>query len=286
MNTLRAANGKGRIRETRTHHKPVAVPFVRYSRTYNRTVKRALNAVRGLVLGLSISFMNLVGLFFMLLLLGGLGEWTTMQFVGAFGVFEVATAIAFLFCPNVWRMPVIQSDLAYEGKSTDVHLAASTVFIPHWAGGAKAIAGGACLIAAARSEGLGVATLGLVPFSLLVAALVVAVSVAAARFGTARPDLDVVYFIIRRPKHDDSELPGISISASTLQIVLGAFTLPTVKLLPPATLYQPEIGPSAGFLLSVVLATAVSVTVALFAWRGRLTVRAPRPQQRKAEEPA
>ena len=72
MNTLRAANGKGRIRETRTHHKPVAVPFVRYSRTYNRTVKRALNAVRGLVLGLSISFMNLVGLFFMLLLLGGL----------------------------------------------------------------------------------------------------------------------------------------------------------------------------------------------------------------------
>jgi hypothetical protein len=238
--------------------------------------------MRGLVLGLSISFMNLVGLFFMLLLLGGLGDWSTMQFVGAFGIFEIATAIAFLFCPNVWRMPVIQSELG----NTDVKLAASTVFIPHWAGGAKAIAGGACLIAAARSEGLSEATLGLLPFVVLVAALVVAISVAAARYGTARPDLDVVRFVIRRPGKEDVELPGISISASTLQIVLGAFTLPTVKLLPPETLYRPEVGPSAEFLLGVTLATLVSVAAALFAWRGRITRTAPRPQQRKAEEPA
>lgn len=230
--------------------------------------------------------MNLIGLFFMLLLLGGLGDWTTMQFVGAFGIFEIATAIAFLFCPNVWRMPVIQSDLESEGKSTEVHLAASTVFIPHWAGGAKAIAGGACFIAAAQSEGLGLVTLGLVPFVVLTAALVVAISVAAARFGTSRTDLDVVYFIIRRPKHEDAELPGISISASTLQIVLGAFTLPTVKLLPPATLYQPELGPSAPFLLGFTVSTLIAVALAVFAWRGRLTMRASGPQQRKAEEPA
>lgn len=259
---------------------------MRNSRTYNLTVKRVLNAVRGLVLGLSISFMNLVGLFFMLLLLGGLGDWTTVQFVGAFGVFEIATAVAFLFCPNVWRMPVIQSDLAEDGHDTEVHLAASTVFIPHWAGGAKAIAGGACLVAAIRSEGFGLASLGLVPFAILIAALVVAISVAAARFGTARPDLDVVYFIIRRPKHENTELPGISISASTLQIVLGAFTLPTVKLLPPDTLYRPEIGPSAPFLLAVTVATVAAVVAALLAWRGRLTLRAPSRQQRKAEEPA
>lgn|GEM_PF-4172959 len=245
-------------------------------------MKALLNALRGLVLGLSISFMNLVGLFFMLLLLGGLGEWSTTQFVGAFGVFEIATAIAFLFCPNVWRMPVIQSDLG----NTDVKLAASTVFIPHWAGGAKAIAGGACLVAAARAEGLSPATAGLLPFAVLTAALVVAVSVVAARFGTARPDLDVVRFIIRRPARDDLELPGVSISASILQVVLGAFTLPTVKLLPPGSLYRPEIGPSPGFLAILAVAALLSVAAALAVWRGRVTLRAPRAQQRKAEEPA
>ncbi len=245
-------------------------------------MKQLVRATRGLVLGLSISFFNLVGLFFMLLLLGGLGEWTTMQFVGAFGIFEIATGIAFLFCPNVWRMPVIQSDL---GEKTPVQLAASTVFIPHWAGGAKTLAGIGCFIAAAYTEGVSWATLGLVPFVLFIAALVVALSVAAARYGTSYPEHDVLFWILRRPKREDIALPGISISASVLQIVLGAFTLPTVKLLPPTTLYLPEVAPSAQFLAWTTAVTALSVLLAIGSWWGRLSLRAPRRQQQKAEEP-
>src|SRR5512139_1084235 len=244
-------------------------------------MKRVFQAARGLILGLSISAMNLVGMFFMLLLLGGLGGWSRSQFVGAFGIFEIATAIAFLFCPNIWRMPVIEADL--EGAET--RLAASTVFIPHWAGGAKAIAGLAFFAAAAHSEGVAPATAGVVPFALAVAVLVVAVSAAAARFGTARPDLDVFWVVIRRPKRKDRELPGISLSAAALQVVLGAFTLPTVKLLSPETLYRPEIGPSVVFLAWTLVAAAMSVAAAMLAWRGRLSMRAPRRQQEKAEEP-
>jgi hypothetical protein len=245
-------------------------------------MKQMLRATRGLVLGLSLSFFNLVGLFFMLVLFGGLAEWSTMQFVGAFGIFEVATGIAFLFCPNVWRMTVIQSEL---GDRTPVHLAASTVFIPHWAGGAKAVAGFACLIAALITEGFAWETVSLAPFVVLVGAMVVALSVAAARYGTSYPEYDVLFWILRRPKREDVALPGISISASVLQIVLGAFTLPTVKLLPPESLYRPEVGPSTGFLLATAVATVLSVALALASWWGRLSLRAPRAQQRKAEEP-
>lgn len=241
----------------------------------------ALSAVRGLTLGLSISFFNLVGMFFMLLLLGGLGEWTNMQFVGAFGIFEIATAIAFIFCPNLWRMPVIEAETGMREKTS---LAASAILIPHWAGGAKAIAGAAMLGVAAYHEGIGPATAGVIPFAVATALLVMAISAAAARWGVLRPDLDVVHVVVKRPTKDDIKLPGISLSASFLQIILGAFTLPTVKLLPPSTLYQPEVGPSPVFLLSVTAAAAANCGIALWAWRGHLAIRATREHQRKAEE--
>lgn len=244
-------------------------------------MKTVLRALRGLTLGLSISFFNLVGMFFMLLLLGGLGEWSNMQFVGAFGIFEIATAIAFIFCPNLWRMPVIEAETGMREKTS---LAASAVLIPHWAGGAKAIAGVGMLGVAAYYEGVGPATAGVIPFAVATALLVIAISAAAARWGVTRPEKDVIHVVVKRPTKDDITLPGISLSASFLQIVLGAFTLPTVKLLPPSTLYQPEVGPSPVFLLSMTAAAAVSSVLALWAWRGHLAIRATREHQRKAEE--
>lgn len=238
-------------------------------------------ALRGLTLGLSISFFNLVGMFFMLLLLGGLGEWTSMQFVGAFGIFEIATAIAFIFAPNLWRMPVIEAETGMREKTK---LTASTLLIPHWAGGAKAIAGVGMLGVAAYYEGIGPATAGVIPFAVATGLLVVAISAAAARWGVLRPDLDVIHVVVKRPTKDDIKLPGISLSSSLLQIILGAFTLPTVKLMSPSTLYQPEVGPSPIFLLSMTVAAAVSCGLAIFAWRGHIAIRATREQQRKAEE--
>ena len=244
-------------------------------------MKTLMAPLRGLVLGLSISFFNLVGMFFMLILLGGLGEWTNMQFVGAFGIFEVATAIAFIFCPNLWRLPVIEAETGMREKTS---LAASAILIPHWAGGAKAIAGFGMLGVAAYYEGIGPATAGVIPFAVATGLLVIAISAAAARWGVLRPEHDVIHVVLKRPTKDDIKLPGISLSASALQVILGAFTLPTVKLLPPSTLYQPEVGPSPVFLLATTLAAAVASLVALWVWRGHIAVRATHEHQRKAEE--
>lgn len=246
-------------------------------------MNRLTRALRGLVLGLSISVMNLLGMFLTLAVLGGLGDWTAMQFVGAFGIFEIATAIAFVICPNIWRLPVIEAETS---DRTSIRLAASVLLIPHWAGAAKAIAGGGMLAVAARSEGVGPQTFGIPLFVVATALLVISASAVAARWGVARPDLDVVRFAVRRPGRPELVLPGISITAATLQIVLGAFTLPTVKVLPPSALYGPEIGPSPAFLGGMVLAALTATGAAALAWSGRMSVRAPREQQHKAEEPA
>jgi hypothetical protein len=242
-----------------------------------------LRAGRGLAIGLSISVLNLLGMLLMVIILGGLGEWSARQFVGVFGIFEIATAFAFIICPNLWRLPVIEAET---DRRTDVALAASVVFIPHWAGGAKAIAGVAMVAVAADSEGAGAATFAILPFTLLTAVLVAALSAAAARWGVARPDLDVVKVVLRRPSRKDVELPGISITASFLQIVLGAFTLPVIEAMSPSSFYRPEVGPSPEMLWGMAAAAGLSVALAVFAWRGRLSMRAPREQQRKAEDPA
>ena len=246
-------------------------------------MKSLLPAFRGLFLGLSISAMNLLGMFLTLVVLGGLGEWTGAQFVGAFGLYEIATAFAFMFAPNIWRLPVVEAETS---DRTTIRLAASVAFIPHWAGAAKAVAGFAMLGAAARSEGLSAASVGLIPVALASGVLVLGVSAVVARWGVARPDLDVVTFLIKRPKRKDVQLPGISISASVVQIVLGALTLPIVKAFPPSTLFQPEMAPSAAFLGGTVAAAAISVALTAWVWRGRLAHLAPAEQQRKAEEGA
>ncbi len=244
---------------------------------------QTLKALRGLTLGLSISAMNLLGMFLTLLVIGGLGDWTTMQFIGAFGVFEIATAFAFVFCPNIWRLPVIEAETS---DRTTIRLTWSTALIPHWAGGAKAIAGVAMFAFAARSEGVGLVTLGILPLVLSTGLFVIGVSAIVARWGVARPDLDVLQILVRRPGRKDFQVPGISISASVVQIVLGAFTLPVVKVAPATSLFQPEIGPSTTFLATMLVSAAASMVGTLFVWRGRLSRNAAPEQQRKAEEPA
>ena len=237
---------------------------------------------RGLALGLSLSVVNLAGAFLTVLALGGLGEWTRAQFIGLFGSIEIATGAAFVIGPNIWRLPVVEAKLGPGPR--DVRFAASTVFIPHWGGGVKSVAGFAFVLYAAVAEGVGPVTLLLPAVVVLVAAASVGLSMAFARLGVARPDLDVYEIVIRRPGHEDANLPGVSLGASFVQLLLNIGAFPAVKLLPPGVLYQPDTGPSAAFLGWLAVVALALLGIGFASWWGRVAWQAPRPQQREAEE--
>lgn len=241
----------------------------------------ALRAIRGLTLGLALSALNLLGGFLAIMALGGLGEWTGWQFIGLFGVLEVSTGVAFIVGPNIWRLPVAEANTS---DRTKIHLAATTLFIPHWAAGAKAAAGFVLVILAAWNEGIGPASAGVVVFAAFVVATVVGISLVAARWGVSHPDLDVVFMEIRRPGRETYALPGFSIGALLVQFVLNIGIFPAVKLLPPTVLYRSAIGPSLAVLFVSAAIAAMAVGAALWTWRGRITWRAPAEQQREQEE--
>ncbi|MGI8926964.1 MAG: hypothetical protein ACR2HN_10010 [Tepidiformaceae bacterium] len=236
---------------------------------------------RGLALGLTLSVVNLLGGFLTIVALGGLGEWSGTQFVGMFGVLEIATGFAFIIGPNAWRLPVAEANTS---DRTKVRLAASTLFIPHWAGGAKCVAGAAMLGFAAIQEGLGLASVGLVLAAALVVLGALALSLLVARWGVAHPGVDVVELVIRRPGRKDVALPALSIGAAIMQLLLNIGIFPAVKFLPPAVLYRPHIAPSASLLAWMAVVTALLLAAAALAWRGRIAWQAPREQQREAEE--
>jgi hypothetical protein len=164
-----------------------------------------------------------------------------------------------------------------------VKLAASALLLPHWGGLARFAAGLVCLVLAAWQEGVGPATAALVPFTLALACSILALSAVLAWAGVARPDIDVVQFVVRWGRREN-EVPPISIGASVLQFVLSIATIPAVKLLPPSVLYQPELGPSAAALM-VTLGVTIALTVLVYLlWSDRIEVKAPAEQQREAEE--
>jgi hypothetical protein len=225
---------------------------------------------------------NLVGLILTTAALGGLAPWTRWQFVGAFGVIEAASGLSNVLTPNVWRLPVAELETS---ERTDVRLAGSSLLLPHWGGLARFAAGVVCIAAAAWHEGVGPATLALVPLLLALAWTVLAVSALFARGGVARPDLDVVQLVVRWGGRE-RELRPLSIGAAVLQFLLAIATIPAVKLLPPSVLYQPELGPSSGALLWSLAVSVVLVALVWLAWSSRIEWRAPREQQREAEEHA
>jgi hypothetical protein len=239
-------------------------------------------AFRGLVLVFLLSFVNLVGLILTATLLGGLAPWTRWQFIGLFGVIETASGLANVITPNVWRLPVAELRTS---RRTEVKLATSALLLPHWGGLARCVAGLVCLAIAAWQVGLGPASALLVPFVLLLAWSIVAVSAALARAGIARPEIDVLQFVVRWGGRE-KELTPISLSAATFQFLLMIATIPAVKVLPPSFLYQPELGPSLqAFLVVFALSAALGVLTYVL-WYGRIEWEAPREQQREAEEHA
>lgn len=238
-------------------------------------------ALRGLVLGFTLSAVNLAGAFLTVLALGGLAPWTSWQFIGLFGVLEVATGIGFIVGPNIWHLPVAAGKLQ---NRTLVRLAASTIFIPHWAAGAKTLAGLALVGAALWNTGIGFATVALLPLIVFIVAWVVGASLIAARWGVARPDLDVLFIDVRRPGKPAYELPGFSISASVVQLLINLGPFPAVKIFSPSLFYRPEMAPSPALLAWTGGIAVALMIVGLASWRGRIGWRAPRPQQREAEK--
>jgi hypothetical protein len=214
--------------------------------------------------------------------LGGLASWSAWQFVGMFGAFEAASGLANVISPNIWRLPIAELQTS---EKTRAMLAASALLLPHWGGLARCAAGLVCLAAAAWGEGLGAASVGLVPFVLALAWWMIALSAVLARAGVARPDVDVIQLVVRWGRRE-RELSPISLGASVFQFLLGIITLPAVKLLPPSVLYQPEVGPSRDALLVVLGFSAVLVGLVYWVWSGRLALDAPPEQQHEAEEHA
>ena len=239
-------------------------------------------AFRGLALVFVLAFVNLVGVAVTAAALGGIAPWSRWQFIGLFGVIETASGLANVISPNIWRLPVAELETS---KRTDVKLAGSAMVLPHWGGLARSAAGAVCLGLAAWHVGIAPATLGLIPFLVALAWIVVALSAVLARAGVARPDLDVVQFVVRWGKRE-TETPPISIGASVLQFLLSIATIPAVKSLPPSVLYQPELAPSVAALLSVSVISVLLVGVVFVVWEGRIDWRAPAEQQREAEEHA
>ena len=236
-------------------------------------------AFSGLALIFALSAVNLVGVLVTATALGGIEPWSRWQFVGMFGVVEVASGVANVLSPNVWRLPVAELQTS---ERTDVKLAASALLLPHWGGLARAAAGLAFVVLAAWQEGVAPVSLLLVPFAAALAWFVLAVSAVVARGGVARPDLDVVQLVVRWGTKE-RELTPISIGASTFQFLLTVVTLPIAKLLPPNVLYQPAIGPSPTALLVAIGLAAGSGLAAYGVWSGRVAIAAPAEQQREAE---
>ena len=226
--------------------------------------------------------MNLVGVIVTATAVGGVAPWSRWQFIGVFGVVEAASGLANVVSPNIWRLPIAELQTS---ERTDVKLAASALLLPHWGGLARSLAGVVCLGVAAWQEGLGAASLGLVPLVLLVAWAVLAISALLARAGVARPDLDVVQFVVRWGRRE-KELVPISLGASVFQFLLSVVTIPIVKLLPPSVLYRPEVGPSPSTLLLLLGLSAALLLLVYGLWSSRIAVSAPREQQREAEEHA
>jgi hypothetical protein len=147
------------------------------------------------------------------------------------------------------------------------------------------VAGVVCIALAAWKTGVGPASILLVPFVLLLAWSVVAISTALARAGIARPDIDVFQFVVRW-RNGEHELTPVSLGAAVFQFLLAIVTIPAVKLFPPSVLYQPEIGPSLEALLATVALAVALLLLVYWLWSDRIEMEAPREQQREAEEHA
>lgn len=243
----------------------------------------AQRAFRGLLLPLTLSFVNFTGLLLSAISLKALGDWSTWQFAGLFGVLETAQGLASILQPNIWHLPVVELET---DRRTRTQMAASSIFLPHWGGAARAAAGTSLVVATAVHFGSAEASaVLLVPEVLLLATLMVCATMLVARLGVRWPEVDVVQFVVKW-RGKSKELKPLSIGASLLQFCLGIITLPAANLLSPSLLYDPGLHLAPVTLLVTLLAAVAVSAFTAFLWRGRFAVQAPLAQQREVEQNA
>jgi hypothetical protein len=243
--------------------------------------KRRSHPLGKAALILILSFFNLLGAFLAVATLGGLGEWSDWQFIGLFGFIEAGMGLAFIVGPNIWRLPVAEANT---DKAVAVRLAPSILLIPQWGSATKVLAGVLMMAGAAWSEGWAPRTLTVVPGVMLLGAIVLAISLLVARLGVARPDLDVVSLVIRRPGHPEHELPAVSLGGMFVQFLTQIGVFPLVKLAAPSILYAPALSVSTAWLGLLAAVAVVSTLLALLVWRGRIDMHAPVQQQLEVEQ--
>lgn len=241
---------------------------------------KSKRAFRGLFLVFILTFVNFVGIAMTLIALGGLEPWNRWQFVGLFGVIEASAGLSNIIAPNIWRLPVAEMETS---KRTPVRLAATTMLIPHWGGGARAAAGLVMVLISGFSQGWGPESLLLLPLLVGLAVFFLAVSAVIARAGVAHPETDTIQFVIRW-RGSEKEMEPLSLSASVQQFVLGILTLPAVQILAPGALFSATaMRPSLELFLATIVLTIASIAATALLWAGRLQWKAPREQQREAE---
>ena len=184
-------------------------------------------AFRGLFLVFPLSFLNLVGLILTVTALGGPEPWTRWQFIGLFGVIETASGLANIISPNVWRLPIAELQTS---RRIEVKLATSALLLPHWGGLARFAPGAVAWRSQPGTWALARVAL-LVPFVLLLAWYRRRLR-GRCPGGFARPELDVLQFVVRWAGAE-KELTPISLTAATFQFLLMVVTIPAVKVLPP-----------------------------------------------------
>ena len=243
---------------------------------------RGSRVFRGLALVFVLTFVNLVGLLIAVGSLGILDAWSRWQFVGLFGLIEATAGISNILAPNIWHLPAAELETS---RSTQVRLAASAMLLPHWGGAARAAAGICLMLVAGFSEGWAPGSLLFIPVMGMMIVSMLGVSAAIARFGVAYSHVDTIQFVVRW-RERETELSPLSITASIQQFALGVLTLPAVKMLSPGALYQPEFEPSSAFFWVSLAVAAGSVIATALLWSGRIQWRAPREQQREAEQNA
>ena len=247
-----------------------------------KTGETKRRAFSGLVLVFVLTILNFFGVLLTMTALGGLEPWNAWQFLGLFGIVEAAAGASNIIAPNIWRLPLAEMETS---RRTRIHLAASTMLIPHWGGAARSLAGLILIIVSGTREGWALESLLLLPLLVLLCVLFLAISAVIARWGIEYPATDTIQFVVRW-RSREHELNPLSLSASLQQFVLGVITLPAVKVLSPGAVFGPALRPSTEALMAVAAATLVFTTATALLWAGRLQWQAPPEQQREAEQNA
>jgi hypothetical protein len=222
-----------------------------------------------LILAFAFSFFNFALLVLSGLFVGGLDHWSVRQFAGLYGLIETSTGIANLVAPNFWALPVSE----FRSRSeTVVVVALADLRVIHVDGVGRVLGGGLFLAWSAAAAGVRLESLLLLPLTTLLGLTIIALSGLVARWGIARPDIDVLQLKVYW-RNREKVLPPISLGTSYLQFFLTLVPLPIAAATGPRFLFHPEFYPSLELAALTLVVTLIVVALFLAAWSSRVAIR-------------